>query len=217
MLYALIFANGDLNDGTMVRQALERQSQALIVAADGGARMASALGLRPHVVIGDMDSLTPNELAHFKRIGAEILQYPTEKNETDLELALMLVVERGAKWVRIIGGIGDRLDQTMSNVYLMALPQLESLDTRMVAGKQEMWLMPSGTHTLEGEAGDTISLLPISGDVRGITTEDLYYPLKGETLAFGPARGVSNVMNGTRATVHVESGTLLCVHTIGRA
>jgi thiamine pyrophosphokinase len=217
MRHALIFANGDLNDGTMVRRALESRHDALLVAADGGARMAVSLGLRPHVVIGDMDSLTADELAELKHSGSEIHQYPAEKNETDLELALMLVAERGATWIRIIGAVGDRLDQTISNVYLLTLPQLTNCDARMVAGKQQIWLMPAGEHTLNGEAGDTISLLPISGDVHGVSTDGLYYPLRGETLVFGPARGVSNVMNGQHATVRVESGTLLCVHTIGRA
>jgi thiamine pyrophosphokinase len=105
----------------------------------------------------------------------------------------------------------------MSNVYLMALPQLGAMDVRMVAGKQEMWLLPAGTHTLHGAQGDTISLLPLSGAVSGITTEGLYYALHDETLAFGPARGVSNVMCAPQARVQVASGTLLCVHTLGRA
>jgi thiamine pyrophosphokinase len=217
MTHALIFANGDLNDGAMVRQALATAHSALIVAADGGARMALALGLRPHVVIGDMDSLQADELGDLEKSGAEILRYPAEKNETDLELALLLVAARGATWLRIIGGVGDRLDQTMSNVYLMALPQLGAMDVRMVAGKQEMWLLPAGTHTLHGAQGDTISLLPLSGAVSGITTEGLYYALHDETLAFGPARGVSNVMCAPQARVQVASGTLLCVHTLGRA
>lgn len=221
MKHALIFANGELNDGAMVQRALKfalaSQRSALIVAADGGARHALALDLQPRVVIGDMDSSTEDELSTYAAAGAEILRYPAEKNETDLELALMLVAERGAKWIRIIGAVGDRLDQTMANVYLMALPQLVLTDTRMVAGKQEIRLMPAGDHTLIGVPGDTISLLPVSGDVRGITTDGLYYPLHHDTLVFGPARGVSNVLSETRARVRVESGTLMCVHTIGRA
>ncbi|MFN8372580.1 MAG: thiamine diphosphokinase [Anaerolineae bacterium] len=148
MTHALIFANGDLNRGAMVRRALDAarvpERRTLMVAADGGARMALSLGLRPHVVIGDMDSLTVDELAPLEAAGVEVLRYPPEKNETDLELALMLVVERGAKWIRIIGAVGDRLDQTMANVYLMALPLLAGVDARMVAGKQEMWLLPLG-------------------------------------------------------------------------
>lgn len=213
---ALIFANGDVNDGPMVRRALEDSSDALIIAADGGARVAGTYGLPVQAVIGDMDSLSPAELAALA-LHAEVLRYPEEKNETDLELALIYAVEHGATWIRIVGAVGDRLDQTLSNVYLMALPVLRGCDVRMVAGKQETWLIETGTHTIEGAAGDTVSLIPLSGTARGLRTDGLYYPLRDEALFFGPARGVSNVMRGARATVTLREGALLVVHTLGRA
>jgi thiamine pyrophosphokinase len=213
---ALIFANGDVNDGMMVQRAMTFAPESLIVAADGGARVAAAFGLSPQVVIGDMDSLSEDELAALARV-AEILRYPEAKNETDLELALLYAVEHGAHWIRVVGGVGDRLDQTLSNVYLMALPVLSDCDVRMVAGKQEAWLIGAGTHTVEGAAGDTLSLIPLNGTVRGVKTDGLHYPLRDEDLFFGPARGVSNVMNGDRASVTVREGVLLVVHTVGRA
>jgi thiamine pyrophosphokinase len=86
---ALIFANGDIYDGPMARQAIaEAQPGARIIAADGGARMAQHFGLHVDVIIGDMDSLTDDELQSFAAHGAELQRYPQEKNETDLELAL---------------------------------------------------------------------------------------------------------------------------------
>lgn len=213
---ALIFANGDVNDGPMVRRATAKCADALCIAADGGVRVAKALGVQVGIVIGDMDSLSPADLDDLKQ-HAQILRYPPEKNETDLELALMYAVEHGARWIRIVGAVGDRLDQTLSNVYLMALPVLKGCDVRMVAGKQETWLMGMGTHAVEGQAGDTLSLIPLNGTVRGVKTEGLYYPLRDEDLIFGPTRGVSNVLNGTSASVTVREGVLLVVHTIGRA
>ena len=73
-----------------------------------------------------------------------------------------------------------------------------------------MLLRGPGTLALEGAAGDLISLLPL-GEATGITTEGLEYPLREERLGLGPARGVSNVMLGPRASVRVEQGALLCV------
>ena len=213
---SLIFANGDVNDGPMVRQALDGWSDALIIAADGGARVAGTYGVTVQVVIGDMDSLSTEELAALAT-HAEVLRYPEEKNETDLELALTYAVDHGATWIRIIGAVGDRLDQTLSNVYLMALPVLSGCDVRMAAGKQETWLIETGTHLIEGAEGDTVSLIPLSGIVRGVRTDGMYYPLRDEDLFFGPARGVSNVMNGERAAVTLRDGVLLVVHTLGRA
>ena len=213
---ALIFANGDINDGLMVQRALAFAPESRIIAADGGARVAAHFGLSIHAVIGDMDSLSESELAALAD-KSEILRYPEAKNETDLELALIYAVEQGARWIRILGGVGDRLDQTLSNIYLMALPILQDCDVRMVAGKQETWLIGAGTHTIDGTAEDTISLIPLNGTVRGVKTDGLHYPLRDEDLLFGPARGVSNVMNGEHASVTVLDGVLLVVHTLGRA
>ncbi len=208
---ALLFANGKLNHGRAVRVALaEAGDGALVIAADGGTRHALALGRRVDVIVGDLDSL-PGAPA-----GAEVVQTPAEKDETDLELALRLAVDRGATWIRVIGALGGRLDQALGNVMLLALPTLRDLDVRLVSGEQTAWLVTSYT-AVKGQAGDTLSLLPLGGDAEGVRTSGLKYPLNGETLFFGPARGMSNVLTEPRAEVWVRRGLLLAVYTPGRA
>jgi thiamine pyrophosphokinase len=217
VMKALVFANGRAKDGVMVRRALTDVKGALIIAADAGTRIAQKFGFVPQVVIGDMDSLTTDELAQLTSAGAILHRYPAEKNETDLELALMYAANKGATWIRVLGATGGRFDQTLANVYLLALPQLDSCDIALVANNQIIRLFRAGTHTLEGNVGDTISLIPVSGDVSGISTHNLKYPLRDETLHFGPARGMSNVMEAKTAQVTVGAGWVLCVHTEGRA
>lgn len=214
-LSVLIVANGDSNDGPMVRRVLAAAPDARVIAADGGARVARHFGLRVHTVIGDMDSLSAAELAALPE--AVVQRYPEEKNETDLELALLSAAAAGATWIRVLGGVGDRLDQTISNVYLLALPALRGRDVRLVAGKQETWLLYPGESVIDGSPGDTVSLIPLAGEARGVRTDNLYYPLHDETLAFGPARGISNVMQAERARVWLREGLLLAVHTLGKA
>jgi len=214
---AFVFANGDISDGPMVRRTLNAFQAPLIVAADGGARVAGYYGYPVDVLIGDMDSITQKELDSYKSAGIEVMAYPAEKDFTDLELALNYVGEQGFDMVRVIGGLGDRFDQTLANVYLLALPALTNTDIRIIAGKQEIRLLRAGEHMIHGQPGDTVSLIPVGGDATGIRTAHLYYPLDDETLVFGPARGVSNVMRGENASVSLESGLLLLIHTVGRA
>jgi thiamine pyrophosphokinase len=214
---ALVFANGDLNDGPAVQAALRFAPDALIIAADGGSRLALACGLVPDVVVGDMDSLLTDELDALQARGALIERSLAEKDETDLELALLAAVARQATWIRVIGGVGDRLDQTLANLYLLTLRELTGRDTRLVNGRQTLWLIGPGAHPLHGAAGDTISLIPLAGDAVGVRTEGLAYPLRDETLSFGPARGVSNVMQVAEASVTLAAGALIVVHTPGRA
>lgn len=217
MTHALVFANGDIADGPMVRQALAAAEVPFVVAADGGARVAQHFGLHVDLVIGDMDSLTSEELDALVAAGAETEVYSPEKDFTDLELALKRVRERDCCWIRIIGGLGNRLDQTLGNIYLLALPELQGCDVKIVAGKQATRLLYPGEHVIQGHQGDTISLIPLGGAVHGVRTHNLYYPLEDETLDFGPARGISNVMDAEQATITIGQGKLLLVHTMGRA
>ena len=213
----LLFANGVMKRGAMVQRALARSAAARVICADGGALHARALGLNPHTVIGDMDSLTPRQVAGFKAAGAEIIRHPPDKDETDLELALLHCVEIGAGSVAILGALGGRFDQTLANSLLLTHPAFSELGITMVDGEQCIRLLRSGSHTVSGAAGDTLSLIPLSASVGGITTENLKYALEDDSLHLGPARGISNVMLSERARVAIRRGLLLLVHTIGRA
>lgn len=215
MKHVLIFANGDVLDGPMVRRALDQAVEPFIIAADGGARVADYFGLPIERIIGDMDSIQPDRLERLAADGADVQRYPPEKDYTDLELALRSLDASEARWVRIIGGLGDRFDQTLANVYLLALPSLADGDVRIVAGRQELRLLRPGEHRLRGTPGDTVSLIPVGGPVYNVYTEALQYPLRGETLEFGPARGISNRMTQEQALINTDDGLLLLVHTVG--
>lgn len=217
MTSVLIFAHGDFTPGIMVERALASLPDAYVIAADGGARAAVNAGAKPNLVIGDMDSVDPDLLENLQSEGVEIRRYPTEKDETDLELALKAAALQAGHPIRILGALGGRLDHTLSNIYLLALPELAGCDVRLVSGNQEAWLMPPGEAAISGAKGDTLSLVPLNGAVEGVETENLYYPLRAETLKFGPARGVSNVMTADRAIVRSRRGELLIIHTVGKA
>jgi thiamine pyrophosphokinase len=182
---------------------------------DGGLRHVLALGLSPDLVIGDMDSADPADLSRVP--DASIKRFSPHKDETDLELALNAAAEQGCDTIRVLAAVGDRLDQTLSNVYLLALPALRGRDARLVSGAQTSWLAYPGRLTVSGAAGDTLSLIPLTGEVAAVVTQGLEYPLRREDLYFGPARGVSNVLTGSTAEVSFSQGILLIVHTIGRA
>lgn len=215
-MQVLVFANGDLNDGPAVRAALA-DAAALVIAADGGARLALACDRWPGLVIGDLDSLSAEEIERLRQRGAEIRRVPAEKDETDLELALLEAARRGARRVAVIGAAGGRLDHMLANIHLLAMPELRDIAVRIVAGAQTLWRIGPGEHVLRGAPGDTISLLPLTPEAAGIVTEGLAYPLRGGSLTLGAARGVSNVMHGDVARVTLGAGQLLVVHTIGRA
>ncbi len=207
---AIIFANGDLNHP--LDQAKWRSDADLIVCADGGTAHAVRLGLTPHVVIGDMDSLPLTLRADLTQQGCQFIVHPPNKNETDLELALLYAVHQGASPIIIFGAFGRRLDHTLGNVLLLSHPQLAQSEVRMVGDAQEMCLVRRQAD-FQGAPGDLMSLLPLGGDALGIITEGLEYPLCDEPLYLGLTRGLSNVFLADRVRVSLRSGLLLAIHT----
>lgn len=188
-----------------------RQPDDLIIAADGGAHHCLRWGWHPHVIIGDFDSLSPEALKQFEQDGVLLLRYPPEKDETDLELALQYAVQRGVRSIRILCGLGGRIDQALANVFLLGLPALDGLDVRLEDGEVEAFLIRSDA-VIDGKAGETVSLIPLFGSAHGIWTEGLRYPLQGETLYPERSRGISNEMTSSQARVRLSQGMLLCVH-----
>jgi thiamine pyrophosphokinase len=207
---AVIVANGELSPETrQAARSLARPGDRLI-AADGGALHCRALGLRPEVVIGDFDSLAPADLAALEAEGVRLVRHPARKDQTDLELAVRWAVEAGCDDILVLAALGGRWDQTLANLLLPALPGLETVRLRLVDGRQQVYLI-RGTERVEGHPGDIVSLVPIGGDARGVTTEELDYPLARGTLPFGSTLGISNVLVADAATVTVEEGMVLCV------
>ena len=205
---AIIIANGQIHDGDFLRSLVAPTD--LVICADGGAHNALALGLQPQVVVGDLDSFDSDLQAQLEAEGCQVITHPARKDETDLELAMKYAVERGAQEVLILGALGNRLDHTLANVLLLALPELRSVQARILDGRQEVFLVREEA-LVGGQVGDTLSLLPLTEQVAGIYTEGLEYPLKNGTLYLGPARGVSNVLTSPQARVRIGQGLLLAV------
>ena len=210
----VILANGEPPGADEVRAWLRPGDE--LICADGGARTALQLGIHPSIVIGDFDSLTGADLAQLEGAGVLLIRHPREKDETDLELALICAAAQMPTEIVILGAHGGRTDHMLANIMLLALPQLSSINVCIASRSERLWLLqPNQIHTVVGATSDTVSLLPLGGDVLGIDTNGLQYPLRNEPLRFGPARGVSNVMLGATAGIRFTSGRLLCVHSRG--
>lgn len=194
---------------------------ALVVAADGGALRAIAAELRPDLVVGDGDSLGEPGLAAVRRLGIPVELAPAAKDESDLELALMAAVRRGAGRLTILGALGGaRFDHSLANVGLLAHPALAGRPAVLLDATTRVRLLDArlgrATATLSGSPGDLVSLLPLGAGAVGTTTRGLAYRLRDETLEVGPARGLSNVRTGREARVSLRAGILLVIETRSR-
>ncbi len=207
---AIVFANGQIADLDRLR-TLSFDGH-LLIAVDGGMRHMRELGLWPDFLIGDLDSVTPQDILAVKEHSGEIRQYPIDKDETDLQLAINIALEIGCDEIIIAAALGGRLDQTLGNLFLLSRPDLQNIAIRLDDGREEIFLIRS-TAQIKGTAGDIVSLLPLDGAAFDVKTEALKYPLNYEKLNPYETRGISNVMLTHHARVSLSRGILICIHT----
>jgi thiamine pyrophosphokinase len=193
---------------TRPRPALPEK--ATVIGADGGVDRALALGLRIDLAIGDFDSVTPAGLAAAEAAGARVEQHPAEKDATDLELALDEAIALHPARIVVVGAGGGRLDHLLGSVLLLGLERYASAELDAWLGAACIHIV-HGSRTLEGTPGELVSLVPLHGAAKGITTQGLVFPLLGETLAAGSSRGISNLFATVAASVTLERGVLAVV------
>jgi thiamine pyrophosphokinase len=188
----------------------------LVVAADGGLLRARALGLDVDVVVGDLDSATPEALAAAEAAGARVVRHPQAKDETDLELALDEAAASGARRVLVVASAEGRLDHLLASLLLLGSERFAALEVDALVGHAVVHVV-RGERRLAGAPGELLTLVALGGPATGVTTSGLEYPLAGETLEPGSSRGVSNVFTEPEAWVAAETGVLLAVRPSGAA
>ena len=206
---AVVFVNGEVRDYAALARWLRPGDY--LIGADGGTRHALALGLRPDAVVGDLDSLEAETVADLAAQGVLIERYPVAKDQTDLELAIEAGLKVGASEILLLGALGGRLDQTLANLLILAQRNWP-VPLRLAEGDQLAQVLRSGEClTLHAAPGSTVSAIPLSTVVTGITYTGLEYPLVDAALPIGSTRGVSNVVVTSPATVAIREGVLLVV------
>jgi thiamine pyrophosphokinase len=212
----IIFANGRMSRPETARRHIADGDT--IVCADGGSLHALALGLSPHVVVGDLDSLPEDIERKLEASGSEIIRKPRQKDQTDLECAVQLCIERGAREIVIMAAFGGRIDQMLANCLLLARPEWRSVRLRIVEDEQEAFLLRGPDRCeIGGGAGDTLSLLVLDASVEGVTITGTEWKVSNGRFELGSTRPVSNVITNPPAVVSIESGTCLVVHIPARA
>jgi len=220
-------------------QGLAPGPEDVVIAADLGAQHALRWGWHVDLLVGDLDSLPADTARNLEATGVAVLRVRAAKDETDTELAVARALEMGAERLIICGATGGRTDHLLANVFLLAHASLAGVDACLVDGGETIRLLRADGDsarlnakaqgrkgamqrpdagdgferlTIEGAAGDLLSLLPLGADAAGVSTGGLLYPLADETLHLGEARGISNVLTGSRAQVSLRRGRLLVIH-----
>ena len=211
LMRIILFANGDFPYPDHARSLIRPDD--FILCADGGTRHALALGLTPDLLIGDLDSINAATVSSLRDAGIEIRQFPRDKDYTDLELALLAARDLRPDEIILLGALGGRLDQMLTNIFLLARPEFAALNIALVSGPERAQVVRDEI-IVHGQPGDILSIIPLTPDVAGLTYHSgLRWRLEDATLPFGSSRGVSNELIDNEARITLDSGIILVIHT----
>lgn len=219
---AYIFTGGKIAVGSMDELGLHMSEADLIIAADSGYNNASRLGVRPGLLLGDLDSidrkkLAPDELEHIEKIIV-----PAIKDDTDTQLAVDTALSRGADEIYIIGGLGGRLDHTLSSVFLLEYIADRGAGAVMTDGQSRVRVMKTAGEpvtfmipkTFDGEKGfKYLSVVPLTDECEGVRISGVFYPLDGVTLKRSYSYAVSNEITSDHAEITLARGTMLVIES----
>lgn len=197
----MVICNGEMPSQNLIAPFLK--TKPFILCADGGANKARPFGITPHMIIGDLDSITQKTRLFFSSVPT--IHNP-DQNNTDLEKALDYLLSINVTSATVIGATGDRPDHTMSNFSIL-LKYHKKLSLRFFDERCTVEVVRKSVR-FRSQAGQQISLVPM-GKCSGITTAGLKYPLKKESLEPGVREGLSNEATGTHVSVTVQRGNLL--------
>lgn len=173
-----------------------------VICADSGYDRAKKYGIVPSLMLGDMDSVEATDYPD------DAIVYPARKDFTDGELAVMRAREKDCEEILLFGMIGTRMDHTLANLTL-----LTRLENAVIINANNEIRFVRKNITLRGKPGDIVSIIPYPGDISGVTTSGLDYPLTGGEIKAGTTLGVSNVMTAEECTVTIEKGTAFIIRS----
>ncbi len=200
MKKALIVAAGN------TRNIELKEKYDFVIAADGGFDAAIKMGLKVDLFIGDMDSVKEES------IDIPVLKLEVEKDFTDTEAAIEKAVSLGYKEIYLIGALGSRADHSLANIFLIKKYSEKGINLKIKDSHNEIFAI-SKESVIEGHKGKTISVLPLTEELKSLSLEGFYYPLSDKDVKMGETLTVSNVVTEDKAKISFKEGIALVIIT----
>ena len=205
-----VIGAGDLTVG-----ALEVGESDLVIAVDGGLGYCSVLGVEPDLILGDFDSVSPEETKALERLEQQIpervIRLPREKDDTDTLAALKEGLHRGYRNFRIYGGTGGRFDHTFANIQCLLFLKKQDAVGYLVDGNRMILVLEDETVEFQKGLEGILSLFSLSQESLGVTIKGMKYPLDRAVLRNDYPVGISNEFTSEQAVISVEKGQLVCM------
>ena len=193
----IILLNGEPYNGKI------DTSDAYVYCCDGAYSWVKGK-LKIDETLGDFDSLTevPDP--------APSVVYPSEKDFTDGEIALLRAIKAGYTKIEIYGGGGRREDHFIGNLHLLYMAAERGVKAELITNYARIFAA-EGEIVLSGMKGRTVSVTPFGSDAHIMDCDGFYYPMP-DTFVYGSTRGISNVVTKDRAFFSAAGKVLVFVN-----
>ncbi|SET81188.1 thiamine diphosphokinase [Oceanobacillus limi] len=182
------------------------------IGADRGALTILNQHMKLDCAIGDFDSLEEQEKISVQQRAEQFTEYPEEKDETDVEIALQKAIELNPAKIVLFAVTGGRMDHTLANIQLLLAIKNRKIDAAIIDQQNCIELFLPGTYRIDNdEHYPNLSFIPVTQQVKGLTLKNFYYPLTDETIYFGSTRSISNKLLLNYGTFSHEEGILLLI------
>lgn len=201
-----IFTGGVIKDLSFIN--VNSVKNTFVICADSGYLYAKELKIEPDLLIGDYDSLgyVPEEVKNT-------ISFPSEKDDTDLMLAVREALKHGYDSIDIYGALGGRFDHTFSNIQTLGFIALHNVKARILSDSEEISLLNPGKYTFDQRADFSLSLFAYSDIVEGLCIKGAKYPADKITLTSSFPLGMSNCIIEKTAEISFEKGRLLAIQS----
>lgn len=209
-MVALVLLNGEPSFQTFQEDVGSNRDHYFLVAVDGGVREIRGSSLLPDLLIGDMDSLSSLEFAAWQKAGVAIERHPVQKDKTDGQLALRVVIRQGIEEVIFFGALGGRIDQSLANIQLLHGALKEGLSPSIITPQERIWAI-TGSFAFTAPLQTPFSLLALSPLVSGLSILGSGYDLQDGSLQYGDTLGLSNWVRCSPVRLTAREGEYLLV------
>ena len=177
-----------------------------VIAADRGYRIALSQGIVPDLVVGDFDSL--GEVPDVP----DLIRLNVRKDETDLEHAAMVGLEKGCTEFIVYGAVGGKLDHTLGNIAVAERIALAGGQAVFCGNDSSFTVIRNSSCKLPARSGGRVSVFPLGGDAVGVSITGLSYEVDDITMKGASTLGCGNEFIGRESEISVKWGTLLIVY-----
>lgn len=201
---ALIIGNGS----DIEKERIDNINIDYVICADGGLEKAEKLNLRPNLILGDFDSVDSTVLEYYKNLNIETVTFPSEKDYTDMELAINHAIKIGFKDIILVGATGTRLDHTVANLLLIEEYHKKNINIKILDNNNLIQIVNNSMIIPYGKK-HFVSIIPLSEKIAGLTLEGFKYPLNNINISRGSTMCISNEITENKGVIKLIKGSAL--------